>query len=67
LPSGEAWLARILFDQLKNECFLLTKIVWLLKIDLLVEIHSLRKIDSLLEAGSQLKTGNILLKISTAQ
>ena len=67
MPSGEAWLARILFDQLKNERFLLTKIVWLFKIDLLVEIHSLRKIDSLLEAGSQLKTGDILLKIRTAQ
>jgi len=46
---------------------LLTKIVWLLTIDLLAEIHALRKIDWLLEAGSQLKTGDILLKIRTAQ
>jgi len=67
LPSGEAWLARILFDQLKNERFLLTKIVWLLTIDLLAEIHSLRKLDSLLEVGSLLKTDDILLKIRTAQ
>jgi len=67
LPSEEAWLARILFDRLRSERFLLTKIVWLLTIDLLAEIHALRKIDWLLEAGSQLKTGDILLKIRTAQ